>query len=667
MELEKSEKPRYLVSGFEKGRSSIWNHLNKAQHDEEIATVLEVVSKANQTLSNVMRFNDEKSYIAWHKVNERRQQIVKAYSSLHQGIESSPQSETLYASNLDFIFLAAEESLLAKNLGRQRQLAKGNDFYDFFEQYAKPFEFVTTGNLSIKIDGLSMQDLLDNPNVSPSKAYKFFIEAAANFGKLDFLLYEKVLGENREDELLARYPTIAKEKIQQLGGEIVALVEMTANPYMVNFLLDALHIQPQGSEREIVSTAEKMIKRISTIRKAMLNTLFDPSSADFPDLKEKVTEYLKGKDDLARLNALHLLLLIGDEFAGGFRLAQSLSQNGNANAPFYAFLATSIKKHLEEIGSPVGSRVLLTREDLAMIIDKDKNPEPRPVPTLEELERINTLTIQKSSRKDYVIDPDAIEWQNLIPSTRISFAFFKGGSRKFAITFDYENEKGEILSLDFGFDTKKGYFDWSFMEDPEDPEMQEMKDTLMLATREILLDVKEQAEAEYQQKQMEKQASAQSHQPTQSRKIRPNETYVPRQKEKSQERPQPLTPIQEILQSEFSFLIQPEQQRIKNQIVLSPNDNLDKMMRNLSEADKRLAIEGIEEYNQRGIGQFKRLRYSGEERTPLFTLRINCGSGGGIRVLMHEISNPTEPNNTRAFEIVDIDYRKNIYRRRRLE
>lgn len=665
MERQESEKPRYFQSGFEKGRSPIWSHLDKSQYDKELSAILEVVSKANQTLSNVIGFNDEKSYIAWHKLNEGQQQISKAYGSLHQRIESSPQGETLHAGNLDFIFLAGEEFLLAKNLERQRQLAKRNDFYDFFEQYAKPFEFGITGNLSIKIDGLSMQDLLDNPNVSPSKAYRFFIEAAANFGKLDFLLYEKVLGENREDELLARYPTMAKERIQQLGGEIVALVEMTASPYTVNFLLGALHIQPQGSEKEIVSTAEKIIKRISRIREAILNTLFDPSSAGFQDLKETVTEYLKGKDDVTRVYSIHLLLLTSDNLAEGFRLAQSLSKNANANAPFYEFLATSIRKHVEERGSSFGSRVLPTREDLVMVTDEDKNSEPRPVPTLEQLGRINTLTIQKSSRRDYVIDPDAIEWQNLISPTQISFSFFEGGSRKFGITFDYENEEGESLSLDFDFDTMKEYFDWSFMEDPDDLEMKPMKDAVSLVTKSILLDVQRQAESQWQEKQRQRTAKIQPSAPT-AKSGGSKAPWTPRIKEQRQERPRPLTPIQEILQSEFSFPIQPEQQRIKNQIRISENEDLDKMMGNLSEEDRRLLIKGIEGYNQRGVGQFKRLRFSGEEREPLFTLRVNCGTGGGIRVLMHELPSSTEENNTRTFRIVDIDYRKNIYRRRHL-
>jgi len=113
------------------------------------------------------------------------------------------------------------------------------------------------------------------------------------------------------------------------------------------------------------------------------------------------------------------------------------------------------------------------------------------------------------------------------------------------------------------------------------------------------------------------------------------------------------------------FSVQPRQE-IKNQIVLTQRDDLNKMMENLSSQDRALVITGIEEYNQRSAGQLKMLRISGEERKPLFTLRINTGSGGGgIRVLMHELPNPTE-GNTRAFEIIAIDYRKNIYRKRGL-
>lgn len=91
------------------------------------------------------------------------------------------------------------------------------------------------------------------------------------------------------------------------------------------------------------------------------------------------------------------------------------------------------------------------------------------------------------------------------------------------------------------------------------------------------------------------------------------------------------------------------------------------MMKNLSSEDRALVIKAIEEYNQRSIGQFKRLRFSRQEKGPLFTLRINTGSGGaGIRVLMHEVPNLAEESNTCAFEILDVDYRKNIYKKRGL-
>ena len=59
----------------------------------------------------------------------------------------------------------------------------------------------------------------------------------------------------------------------------------------------------------------------------------------------------------------------------------------------------------------------------------------------------------------------------------------------------------------------------------------------------------------------------------------------------------------------MSLPLHPEQSRVKNQIVLNDDQGINKTAGNLSNHDRHLVAKAIEEYNQKGIGQFKKLTY----------------------------------------------------------
>ena len=255
----------------------------------------------------------------------------------------------------------------------------------------------------------------------------------------------------------------------------------------------------------------------------------------------------------------------------------------------------------------------------------------------------------------------------MVPPNSIRVEFPKGHSGIFNIYFDYENDQGESTTLEFNFDTRKNMFDWKpFIEATNDPEMASLRKSALIASYSILSQIQKQVEEEYQQKQQQRLTRTQMPQHT-SKQSHSKEPYVPRLREKRPERPRPLFPIQEILQGKVSLPLHPEQSRVKNQIVLNDDQGINKTAGNLSNHDRHLVAKAIEEYNQKGIGQFKKLTYTGGEKTPLFTLRVNTGSGGGgVRVLMREAPDIHKEENTRSFEVIDIDYRKNIYRGKNL-
>jgi hypothetical protein len=87
------------------------------------------------------------------------------------------------------------------------------------------------------------------------------------------------------------------------------------------------------------------------------------------------------------------------------------------------------------------------------------------------------------------------------------------------------------------------------------------------------------------------------------------------------------------------------------------------MMKGLAPSDQMEIVEGIQNYNETGIGKFRMLKALGKEGQRLYALRVNCGPRGGSRVLLQESKSEETLPNTRKFQILDIDYRKDIYRK----
>jgi hypothetical protein len=405
-----------------------------------------------------------------------------------------------------------------------------------------------------------------------------------------------------------------------------------------------------------------MTKRINSLRQNIFNTILDPNSPDFPALMEAVNNYLGREDQQLRTDALLQLGLNKNEnIVKAYRRATELSQQHNEHSAFYTLLEKSIKQYLEDIPQELG---ILTSDDLPLFIDVDKATGDQTVPTLDDMGKINKLIFQRTPQREYEVETERVSLGDMVPPNSLRVEFPKGHPNIFNIYFYYENEQGESTTLELNFDTRKNEFDWKpFAPDTSDPEMTELRKASLFASYSILSQIQQQTEAEYQQKQKERQVKTQTPQAT-VRQSRPKEPYVPRVKEKRQERPSPLSPIQEILQSNIPFF--PETQRVRNQILVPEEEGFEDMIKGISAPDQKIIAEGIQNYNENGVGTFRMLKALGNEGQRLYALRVNCGPRGGSRVLLQESDSEETSPNIRKFQIVDIGYRKDIYRKRGL-
>lgn len=635
------------------------NFFDPKKRELETDEIFQQMEEAADFLQRILSPEEKQE---WRRVNSETIQIVASGDSLKDKIDKkSGGADNLFIINLQNIINTTASIIHYNYIQRVRRIAKAHENTDQLQTLIQFSHFIGNLDIRLKVRGTSILDILNSQNLPANAFYRSFLEAGIATDNTS--AFNNILQEN-QNPLTSVYPNEAKYHIQRAITSLVAIAD--TSPELLEALIKFYIPNPVGKEQTVLRTARRIIEQASKTKKKIYSILLNPNSLEYEALRNTIMFYLSEKDRKTKTMAIHALGLINiDTTSLAYRKARELALQDSEHSPFYAFLEKSIREYLEEIPEEA---VILTSDDLPLFIDPEKPIQEKSVPTLEDLRKLAHAIFQKTSQRAWTINTDSIDWKNLTSPTSVNAVFPKGHSRIFNINLSYENEQGEALNLDLEFDTAKNVLDWKpFLESPDDPEMKDMRNAVMSSVQSMLLEVEKQVDSEYQEKQRAKTVSILPLEPNvRTAKLTPKEGYVPRQKEERQKRPRPLTPIQEILQSEIPFPIRPEQQVVKNQIVIPDMQGLGKKMGRLSEEDTLLVVNGIEKYNQRGVGQFKRLRFSGEERESLFTLRVNCGTGGGIRLLMHEVPNLDQASNRRTFEILDVDYRKNIYRKRGL-
>jgi len=664
MENEQIGKRSFLSLGTDKVSyvRSEGNYLDPKGLQEEKSRLLNERERARDHITRTLypQLPDRRSKNYWDRINYKEDELFNTENSLEEKIRSRPEGETRDAHYLSYILHGASELLKFKNFEQQKKLAEKHDFSYLFGPYLQLSEFVYTSTIHSKIGGVSLKDVIDNPEITPSSIYRYVMESDFVHSRLT---HAKILEENQTPLTLAN-PNFTKQTIHTAAGLSDSFYYMT--PEYFETLLRNFLPQQQGTEKEIIATAREMVNRINRLRQNVYMTILNPNSPEFPSLKDMVEKYLLEEDGNAQTSAiLGLGLIDEDKICTAYRKTKELAGENNENSPFYKLLQSSIKQYIEEVPQELG---VLTQDDLPMFIDGDKAIEDEAAPTLEDLRKVTISIFNKASHKAYrseESDNEEIDLANMTSPNSIRVEFPKGHPNIFNIYFYYENEQGESTTLELNFDTRKNVFDWKpFAPDTSDPEMKQLRDAGLIAAQSILSYIHQYVEDEYQQKQQEREAGTQTQRPAQGRKIRSEEPYVPRQKLERQERLRPLTPIQEILQSEMPIFAQPK--GIKNEIVLPEDQYLFDVMKGLAPSDQKEIVEGIQNYNEIGVGTFRMLKALGNEGQRLYALRVNCGPRGGSRVLLQESDSEETSPNIRKFQIVDIGYRKDIYRKRGL-
>lgn len=624
--------------------------LDPKEYEREVDEIFKKRSQAYAEFEKNAILPDEKSLRTWNRERDKPRQVSKTGGSLIEKIDSNPEGKSIFAVELSRIVSLATSTLADNKIEELKKLAKKFDISYFYELPAQIDQFLLSGTQSIKIGGVPLRDFVNDPNLPLASIYRTAVEAYLVRYNMS---HTKVLEED-QTPLTISYPNLTKEFIENATGQIAGLYYFT--PEFFELLSRQFLPQQSSAEKEIIAKARGMIKKMSSVKQNIYNTILNPASTEFSPLKATLEEYLSKEDiRIKTLAILYLGLNTADKISTAYSNAKELAQDNNENSAFYTKLAATIRDLVEETPSTVN---ILTKDDLVSLLDTSISLDDSTVPAPEDLNIQTTVISQKALRPEYSIDPQNIDWKNLIPPTSAEIEFSQGGPSKFTIVLHYQNENGEILNLPVWFDTKKGDFDWSFMEAPDDPNMKDMRNTALLAAQAILSDVQKQAEAEYRQRQREREARTQTQQPSQGRKIRSDEPYIPREREERPERPRPLTPIQEVQEGQFTL---PIRETVRKYILQPEDEGIRRMMEGISEENQTRIIEGINRFNERGTGKFKPLLTIEHDGKPVWELRV-----GDFRALVTRADPTSEATSNKRdrFVIYRIDDRKDIFKKK---
>ncbi|MDO8620674.1 MAG: hypothetical protein Q7R31_00095 [Candidatus Levybacteria bacterium] len=584
----------------------------------------------------------------WAEQVEKSKAPFTATSSVQNEIIRNPDKETVFEKSLIFIIYGAKSVLLSRT---QAELGKIVQKYDLKDAYGEVFQldqFEVGGAASIKIGGVSLNDLIDKDNLSPASAYRFSVNAQLAVLKD---AYKKILDEN-QTALTELYPTITVGKVKLAVGAVASSMDFDLEHF--ESFIRAYLPKTTDEEAKLIDMARTMIVKASKFRRRIFNTIISPASHDFSALRDEVENYLTYEDDDARNIAMMKLgLNTPPKIIIAYRRARELAQKDE----FYATLANEIKDLIDNVSQAIP---ILTKKNAVSIMKSDKYT-PDILPTLEELRKL-TLSIEKESpKKDYYeFSPQAIiDWGNLAPPTEVGLLFPQGVHSKFRIGLHYQNLQGNILNLVVSFDTKEGELDWPFAESPDDPEMKDVRNTIFVAAKSLLLEIGKQNASELQERQKEKTTKLQTSPTTNPNGTKPRDEiqYIPRKKAAKLKTQRPLTPIQEVLTSEIFI---PEEKRVKSNIVLPQEDKLREVMGDISSENQKKITSKIDEFNQKGIGTFKAIPPAMYEGKPVYELK-----SGKFRVLVIQTQNGNgdRTNGISKFEIFKIYPRDKTYNR----
>ncbi|MDP2586133.1 MAG: hypothetical protein Q8P29_04615 [Candidatus Levybacteria bacterium] len=406
----------------------------------------------------------------------------------------------------------------------------------------------------------------------------------------------------------------------------------------------------------------------TTQKTCNINAILAPNSSEFLSLKDVLEDYLNRSPVEKTVALLILGLNTAPKIVKVYRKARNFALRNESYSSFYERFGDCIKDYLEQFPQDAkNDTASLIKEDVIMFLNGESQQNNSA--TFTDLKTIIKDDIfKKRMQQRFFVHPQEIpNWQGVLKPQAVLVVFSEENSNsnlrlkhgEIKIVFGYESEEGEKQHFAVTINPMKEEMDWNFLEDPNDPEMKEMKDAAMLSIKSVLHDVKRQIKSAIQGKPNgENNINTSPLAETKTKSIK-EKIYVPREKSEKPVIQKPLTPIQQALNKEIATEIKPE---IKRQICLE-EERIKKIMdrQNIPLDIQTRVTEKISEFNS-GTGYLKPLLLRDPNKKPILELRV-----GKFRVLVTEKAtqngNSLNGNGISLFEVINVGARKDVFKK----
>jgi len=641
------KKPSALRKEFSESETGypMESYLDVKKYNEEQDLLRKIGESSARNVRYFFKPTDKESEEQWNESAQYPLDLFSCTNNLIESIVDKSLGGTVLGTDISSTLITAKDFLTKKGMDKQMNLAKKNHFsQDMFKKHVDYTNFNSIGGIFMKIGDISMIDILERSNISPAEYYN--CEINSWFIKYK-LIHKKILDENKNDSTNL-YPNTSKQLLHNGAGQILGVSNLDHK--LASRILNCF---PTNDKLivEIVKEAEDIVKKTDSLEQKVFDTIFDPTSPFFSALKERFETYIGNEDPLVRMLAVQKLgLKTEDRIIKGYRAAKRCAIDNPEHRVFYEEFANFIENPY--VGEAQQMFSFLTHDDTVMFINENVDYKNKPVPTLENLKNIKMEILQKSSKPEYLINPDGIPWQGLIQPTAVTVKFDKDFPNKTNFIFHYENLEGEKNDLSFKINSKNAEFDWNFLESPDDSRMTEMKSDTLLSIQSVLTETKKQAEVEYQERLKSRRIIT----PASSihKKPKSEEVWTPREKETKPKAPKAISPTQG-WQNEI--LPQKGKKEIKRHITYIVTDRIAKQLEKFDSGAPERIIRSIEKFNQDGKGAgFKHLNIKLGKK-PIDELVI-----GEYRVLL--VTDDSSEDKIQNFKAIEVGKRKDIYSNR---
>src|SRR3989344_939095 len=459
-------------------------------------------------------------------------------------------------------------------------------------EFAKWNRLAIEAPAMVRIVGLSLRDVEDLDLNKPGalvRGFRFMAEAHAVRTEMG---HDKWVNSPDQNPIFAPFPNKCKLSLEGASGTVMAAESLNSRN------LKDIMSGNKGINRELYTRFEKFWSRIQVLKSKIYNTIKDPESKDFGDIKDQWTQYQESDSYLFRVIVGHLIGLNSvDNIYDLYRAASGFVKDSR-EVEFYSKLMVSIREYVQAESPEEG---VLTSDEVPTIFDNDVEINLDLVKAkIEEYAGLVKDTFKLSAVSEYDIDPENVSVPNLVPPQSIHVSFNRSKPQEFKVQLGYENEIGEKVNIELELEINKdGHFGWSFIEtSKESEELFNLHKTFLLFVYYVLVEINKRATEQYEQKNASKPIIP----PTVKSKEKGE--YIPdawRKNDPSDSKPSTVTPIQEVLNQEVS---QGVETSITARIKTAEGEVLDNLMRNLSSVDRDLVRSDINEYNTRGVGKF---------------------------------------------------------------